>query len=78
MTSMADAKLLKREILLDEPKRFVREVLVMGDGFQLDWFYVDTPECPDRSCNRSGPAGHGEPVPAQPQEACSRVPRRSS
>ena len=43
MTSMADAKLLKREILLDEPKRFVREVLVMGDGFQIDWFYVDTP-----------------------------------
>jgi 8-oxo-dGTP pyrophosphatase MutT (NUDIX family) len=43
MTSMADAKLLKREILLDEPKRFVREVLMMGDGFQLDWFYVDTP-----------------------------------
>ncbi|MGH3186593.1 MAG: NUDIX domain-containing protein [Streptosporangiaceae bacterium] len=43
MTSMADAKLLKREILLDAPKRFVREVLMMGDGFQLDWFYVDTP-----------------------------------
>jgi 8-oxo-dGTP pyrophosphatase MutT (NUDIX family) len=43
MTSMADAKLLKREILLEAPKRFVREVLMMGDGFQLDWFYVDTP-----------------------------------
>jgi ADP-ribose pyrophosphatase len=43
MTSMADAKLLKREILLDAPKRFVREVLMMGDGFELDWFYVDTP-----------------------------------
>jgi ADP-ribose pyrophosphatase len=43
MTSMADAKLVKREILLDTPKRFVREVLMMGDGFQLDWFYVDTP-----------------------------------
>jgi len=43
MTSMADAKLLKRELLLDEPKRFVREVLMMPDGFQLDWFYVDTP-----------------------------------
>ena len=43
MTSMADAKLLKRELLLDQPKRFVREVLEMPDGFQLDWFYVDTP-----------------------------------
>jgi ADP-ribose pyrophosphatase len=43
MTSMADAKLLKRELLLDAPKRFVREVLMMPDGFQLDWFYVDTP-----------------------------------
>jgi hypothetical protein len=43
MTSMADAKLLKREILLEAPKRFVREVLMMGDGFELDWFYVDTP-----------------------------------
>jgi hypothetical protein len=40
---MADAKLLKRELLLEEPKRFVREVLLMRDGFQLDWFYVDTP-----------------------------------
>jgi 8-oxo-dGTP pyrophosphatase MutT (NUDIX family) len=43
MTSMADARLLKCELLLDEPKRFVREVLMMPDGFQLDWFYVDTP-----------------------------------
>lgn len=43
MTSMANAKLLRCELLLNEPKRFVREVLLMPDGFQLDWFYVDRP-----------------------------------
>jgi len=41
--TMADARLVETEILLPEPKRFVREALVMPDGYALDWYYVDTP-----------------------------------
>ena len=41
--SMKDARLLEREILLPKPKRFVRETLEMPDGYQCDWYYVDTP-----------------------------------
>jgi ADP-ribose pyrophosphatase len=41
--TMKDARLLETEVLLPEPKRFVREALVMPDGFELDWYYVDTP-----------------------------------
>lgn len=41
--SMQDATLLRREILLARPKRFVREDLRMPDGYQCDWYYVDTP-----------------------------------
>jgi ADP-ribose diphosphatase len=40
---MQDAQLVETEILLPEPKRFVREALVMPDGYRLDWYYVDTP-----------------------------------
>ena len=41
--SMADAELLKREVLWPKPKRFVREALRMPDGYETDWYYVDTP-----------------------------------
>jgi len=41
--SMKDARLLETEILLPKPKRFVREALEMPDGYQCDWYYVDTP-----------------------------------
>jgi ADP-ribose pyrophosphatase len=41
--SMKDARLLETEILLPKPKRFVRETLRMPDGYQCDWYYVDTP-----------------------------------
>jgi ADP-ribose pyrophosphatase len=41
--SMKDARLLETEILLPKPKRFVREILEMPDGYQCDWYYVDTP-----------------------------------
>jgi ADP-ribose pyrophosphatase len=41
--SMKDARLLETEILLTKPKRFVRETLEMPDGYQCDWYYVDTP-----------------------------------
>lgn len=41
--SMADAVLVTKEIILPKPKRFVREALVMPDGYQVDWYYVDTP-----------------------------------
>jgi ADP-ribose pyrophosphatase len=40
---MADARLVETEVLVPEPKRFVREALVMPDGYELDWYYVDTP-----------------------------------
>jgi ADP-ribose pyrophosphatase len=41
--TMQDARLVETEVLLPKPKRFVREALVMPDGYELDWFYVDTP-----------------------------------
>ena len=41
--SMKDARILETEILLPKPKRFVRETLQMPDGYQCDWYYVDTP-----------------------------------
>lgn len=41
--TMQDAVLVKTEILLPRPKRFVREDLVMPDGYEIDWYYVDTP-----------------------------------
>jgi ADP-ribose pyrophosphatase len=40
---MEDAELARREVLLESPKRFVRDELVMPDGERVDWFYVDTP-----------------------------------
>ena len=36
-------RLIETEILLPKPKRFVREALVMPDGYECDWYYVDTP-----------------------------------
>ena len=41
--TMADAQLAETEVLVAAPKRFVREALVMPDGYELDWYYVDTP-----------------------------------
>lgn len=41
--TMKDARLIETEVLIPEPKRFIREALVMPDGFELDWYYVDTP-----------------------------------
>lgn len=41
--SMKDATLVKSEILLPKPKRFMKEVLRMPDGHEIDWYYVDTP-----------------------------------
>jgi ADP-ribose pyrophosphatase len=41
--TMQDARLVETEILLPKPKRFVREALVMPDGYECDWYYVDTP-----------------------------------
>jgi ADP-ribose pyrophosphatase len=41
--TMQDAELLETEVLVEKPKRFVRESLAMPDGYELDWYYVDTP-----------------------------------
>jgi 8-oxo-dGTP pyrophosphatase MutT (NUDIX family) len=39
---MKDATLLRSEVLLPRPKRFMKEVLRMRDGHEIDWYYVDT------------------------------------
>jgi ADP-ribose pyrophosphatase len=41
--TMQDAELLETEILVAKPKRFVRDHLAMPDGYEIDWYYVDTP-----------------------------------
>lgn len=41
--TLADAETERTEILLDGPKRFVREQLRMPDGEVIDWYYQDTP-----------------------------------
>lgn len=41
--TMQDARLIETEILVPRPKRFVRETLVMPDGYECDWYYIDTP-----------------------------------
>lgn len=41
--TMRDATLTETEVLLPAPKRFVREHMVMPDGYEIDWYFVDTP-----------------------------------
>lgn len=41
--SMKDARILETEVLLPRPKRFVRELVEMPDGYRCDWYYTDTP-----------------------------------
>jgi ADP-ribose pyrophosphatase len=41
--SMRHARLLKTEVIVPKPKRFVREALVMPDGYDVDWYYIDSP-----------------------------------
>lgn len=40
---MRDAQLTGTEVILPKPKRFLRESLTMPDGFEIDWYYIDTP-----------------------------------
>jgi len=40
---MRDGELIATDELLAKPKRFVRQLLRMPDGYELDWYYVDTP-----------------------------------
>lgn len=42
VAKMKDADLLSSEVLVDKPKRFIREVLRMPDGQEIDWYFVDT------------------------------------
>ncbi len=42
MAKMKDAELISSEVLVAAPKRFMREVLRMPDGYEIDWYYVDT------------------------------------
>ena len=41
--TMQDAHLVETEVVVPRPKRFIRETLVMPDGYKCDWYYVDTP-----------------------------------
>lgn len=41
--SMAEGRVLRSEVIVAKPKRFVREDLLMDDGFEIDWYYMDTP-----------------------------------
>ena len=41
--SMANSVVVRSEVLVGKPKRFVRELVVMPDGVEIDWYYVDTP-----------------------------------
>jgi ADP-ribose pyrophosphatase len=41
--SMKDARLVSTEVITERPKRFVREHLVMPDGYEAEWYFVDTP-----------------------------------
>jgi len=36
--SMSDARIIETEVLLPKPKRFVRELVQMPDGYQCDWY----------------------------------------
>ncbi|MGI5247617.1 NUDIX hydrolase [Dactylosporangium sp. CA-139066] len=40
---MRDAELIESEVILETPKRWVREQLRMPDGAIIDWFYTDNP-----------------------------------
>lgn len=40
---MQDATVTETEVITETPKRYVRERLVMPDGYECDWYYVDTP-----------------------------------
>jgi ADP-ribose pyrophosphatase len=40
---MKNARILRRKILLDTPKRFVYERLQVSDGKKIRWYYLDVP-----------------------------------
>lgn len=40
---MRDAEVLETEVVLETPKRWVREQLRMPDGAVIDWYYTDNP-----------------------------------
>lgn len=41
--SMANARITETEVITEKPKRFVREHVAMPDGYETDWYFVDTP-----------------------------------
>ena len=41
--SMHDATITETEVITPGPKRFLREHLIMPDGYECDWYYIDTP-----------------------------------
>jgi ADP-ribose pyrophosphatase len=43
LVSMQDSELLRTEVIVAKPKKFVREDVRMPDGVEIDWYYMDTP-----------------------------------
>ena len=44
MSSMRDAKIVKKTLLVDSFKKVVQETLAFPDGTQDDWIYLDSPK----------------------------------
>lgn len=40
---MTDGRVVRSEVIVAKPKKFVREDLLMADGVTIDWYYMDTP-----------------------------------
>lgn len=41
--SMQDGDILRAEVIVAKPKKFIREDIRMADGVEIDWYYLDTP-----------------------------------
>ena len=42
-TSMKDSEILRSEVIVAKPKKFIREDIRMPDGVEIDWYFMDTP-----------------------------------
>src|SRR5207248_10563038 len=41
--SMKDGEILRSEVIVAKPKKFIREDIRMPDGVEIDWYFMDTP-----------------------------------
>jgi ADP-ribose pyrophosphatase len=40
---MKDSEILRSEVIVAKPKKFIREDIRMPDGVEIDWYFMDTP-----------------------------------